>query len=152
MFANLSNFQTSQKMQQAALTYIVCQLSSKNEMKELQSTFNEIDKNNDGTVSKEEMFQAYKILMGSQMDDTSIQEEVERIFSQCDRDGDGTLSFQEWQTAGVNKGQVLQDEKLKQAFQMFDKVSSFNASGRQRINLKGRGQAGPRSRKQIRLR
>lgn len=50
------------------------------------------------------------------MDDISIQEEVDRIFSQCDRDGDGTLSFQEWQTAGVNKAQVLQDEKLKQAF------------------------------------
>jgi len=40
-------------------------LTSKNEMKELQQTFNDIDKNNDGTVSKDEMFQAYKIIMGS---------------------------------------------------------------------------------------
>lgn len=65
VFENLSRFQTSQKLQQAALTYIVCQLTSKNEMKELQQTFNDIDKNNDGTVSKDEMFQAYKIIMGS---------------------------------------------------------------------------------------
>lgn len=52
-------------MQQAALTYIVTQLSSKNEMKELQQTFNEIDKDNDGSISREEMFNAYKLLMAS---------------------------------------------------------------------------------------
>ena len=49
-------------------------------MKELQKTFNDIDKNNDGMISREEMGLAYKTLMGSQMDDDCIKEEVERIF------------------------------------------------------------------------
>lgn len=89
-------------------------------MKELQKTFNDIDDDNDGNISKEEMFKAYKILMGAQMDDDCIREEVERIFEHADRDGDGTLSFSEWQQAGVNKSSVLQDNKLKAAFAMFD--------------------------------
>jgi calcium-dependent protein kinase len=103
-------------LQQAALTYIVCQLSNKNELLELQKTFNEIDQNSDGQVSKDEMMKAYQILLGSQMDKESIVEEVDKIFLNADRDGDGTLSFTEWQSAGINKGSVLQTSKLKAAF------------------------------------
>ena len=77
------------------------------ELAQLQQTFSEIDQNNDGTISKDEMFKAYKILMSSQMDDVSIKEEVDRIFSSADRDGDGTLSFTEWQAAGAKKSSVL---------------------------------------------
>jgi len=129
-------------MQQAALTYIVTQLSSKNEMKELQQTFNEIDKDNDGSISREEMFNAYKLLMASQMNDESIKEEVERIFSTADRDGDGTLSFNEWQTAGANKNQVLQDQKLRQAFEMFDKDGSGQISREEVKVVLGTGKFG----------
>ena len=69
------------------------------------------------------MFLAYKAYMGNQMDDDCIREEVERIFGQADRDGDGTLSFSEWQQAGIDKSSVLEDQKLKAAFDMFDQVS-----------------------------
>jgi len=42
-------------LQQAALTFIVSQLSSKEEKADLQKTFSAMDKNNDGKLSREEL-------------------------------------------------------------------------------------------------
>ena len=52
---NLRNFRAEQKLQQAAITFIVSQLASKEEMTELQRAFQALDLNADGKLSREEL-------------------------------------------------------------------------------------------------
>jgi len=44
------------------------------------------------------------------------QHEVDRIFALVDVDNSGEIDFSEFVTATVNRGNLLQDEKLKAAF------------------------------------
>lgn len=49
------------------------------------------------------------------------QEEVDRIFKLVDVDHSGEIDFSEFVTATVNRGELLKDEKLKAAFDVYDK-------------------------------
>ena len=70
-------------MQQAAITFIVCQLSNKKEQEELYKTFKAFDKNSDGKISKEELIEGYK-KMYKNMDEDEIVAEAERVFKLAD--------------------------------------------------------------------
>ncbi len=52
-------FQADEKLQQAAVTFIVNQLTTKDEMGELQRAFKALDTNNDGVLSREELLIGY---------------------------------------------------------------------------------------------
>ena len=49
------------------------------------------------------------------------QEEVDRIFHQVDVDKSGEIDFSEFVAATVNKNSLMQDEKLRAAFNYFDR-------------------------------
>ena len=49
---------------------------------------------------------------------------MDRIFRLVDVDNSGEIAFSEFVTATVNRGQLLQEEKLKAAFQIYDKDNS----------------------------
>jgi calcium-dependent protein kinase len=51
-------------------------------------------------------------------------EEVDRIFALVDVDHSGEIDFSEFVTATVNRGNLLQEEKLKAAFDLYDKDGS----------------------------
>lgn len=51
-----------------------------------------------------------------------IVKEADRLFKIADQDGNGEIDYSEWQVATINKYDVLSEEKLKNAFEMFDKV------------------------------
>ena len=42
------------------MTFIVCNLSTKKEQEELYKSFKALDKNGDGKISKEELFEGYR--------------------------------------------------------------------------------------------
>ena len=65
LLTNLKNFHTEQKLQQAALMYIVTQLMGKKEKEDLKQTFMALDKNADGKLSREELIEGYTTLYGS---------------------------------------------------------------------------------------
>lgn len=71
--------------------------------------------------------EGYKTIYGV-MDDEQIAREVDQIFKTADVDGNGELDYSEWQVATINKTQILQEEKLKGAFMLFDKDSSGTIS------------------------
>ena len=48
-------------------------------------------------------------------------EEVDKIFTMVDVDGSGEIEFSEFLTATVNRAALLTEDKLKMAFNMFDK-------------------------------
>lgn len=54
--------------------------------------------------------------------------EVDRIFKLVDVDNSGEIDFSEFVTATVNRGELLQIDKLKAAFEMYDKDNSGSIS------------------------
>ena len=56
---------------QAAITFIVSQLSTKKEQEELYKTFKAFDKDSNGKISKEELIEGYK-LMYKNMDENTV--------------------------------------------------------------------------------
>lgn len=70
-------------MQQAAITFIVCQMSTKKEQEELYKTFKAMDKNGDGTITKEEFLEGYKQIY-PQLDEETIRGEAQRVFNAAD--------------------------------------------------------------------
>jgi len=112
---NLKEFRATKKLQQAAITFIVSQLASKEQMEELQKAFKALDISKTGVLSREELLIGYRQLMGDEAED-----EVERIMQMADTDKSGSIDYSEWVVATINKNQLLSDEKLKQAFDLFD--------------------------------
>jgi calcium-dependent protein kinase len=45
-----------------------------------------------------------------------------------DSDGSGEIDYSEWVVATINKNRLLSDEKLEQAFKLFDKDDSGSIS------------------------
>ena len=121
---NLKNFRAGQKLKQATLTYIVSQLSTKEETDEMERIFAQMDKNNDGMLSKEEIKDGYEEHFGMAIDD----EEIDKMFAAIDTDGNGTIDYSEFLVATMNEQQLLSKERLKSAFKMFDKDGSGTIS------------------------
>jgi calcium-dependent protein kinase len=56
---NLKGFYTSSKIRSALLMFIATNVVSTQEKEELQKAFKALDKNGDGTLSKEELIEGY---------------------------------------------------------------------------------------------
>jgi calcium-dependent protein kinase len=121
---NMKKFHAERKLQQAALTYIVNHLLSKEEKNELLELFQAFDKNGDGVLSKEEIFEGYKSILG----EVEATKEVERIMNEVDLDRSGTIDYNEFVMAATNRQNILNKEKLEATFRMFDKDGSGSIS------------------------
>lgn len=98
------------------MTFIVSQLSNKEELLEIQKAFQAIDKNSDGKLTREELIEGYTKMYGEM-----AEEEVDRIMKLADLDGNGEIEYSEWVIATTDKHNLLTDEKLKAAFNLFDR-------------------------------
>lgn len=121
---NMKKFHASRKIQQAALIYIVNNLLSKDEKNELLEMFQAFDKNGDGVLSKDEIFEGYKSILG----EVEATQEVERIMKEVDIDKSGTIDYNEFVMAAGNRQKLLNKEKLEATFKMFDKDGSGTIS------------------------
>ena len=84
------------------------------------------DKNGNGSISKDELLEAYLEIYKGKMTEREIINEVASIWSKVDMDGSGKIDYSEWVIATVNKRKFLTKEKLKKAFELFDKVLTIN--------------------------
>lgn len=121
-------------MQQAAITFIVSQLASKDEMQELQKAFQALDINNDGKLSREELMIGFTKIYGDMAED-----EVDRIMKIADADGSGEIDYSEWVVASIDKKKLLTNEKLEAAFNLFDKDGSGSISATEVKDVLGIG-------------
>lgn len=64
LITNMKKFKADRKLEQATVSFIVTQLISKEERNELLAQFQTWDKNGDGVLSKEEIYEGYKQLFG----------------------------------------------------------------------------------------
>jgi calcium-dependent protein kinase len=114
---NMKKFHAERKLQQAALTYIVNHLITKEDKNELLELFQQFDKNGDGVLSKDEIIEGYKSYLG----EFEAEKEAERIMQEVDMDQSGTIDYNEFILATLNRQKVLNKEKLEATFKMFDK-------------------------------
>lgn len=99
---------------------MVFQLSSKEDVGILESTFQAIDKDGNGTISKEELIQGYRFLYKGLMCEEEILLEIEVLWENADLDGNGKIDYTEWALSTANKDDLLTDRRLRQAFDLFD--------------------------------
>jgi len=131
---NLKNFSAERKLQQATLYFMVQQLLSSEEVMEIRATFLQLDENQDGRLTKEE------VLKGFEMSEFfCTKEEIEKIMDLADIDGNGFIEYQEFITATFSKQKILTEHNLKRAFEMFDKDESGKISSEELKNVLGAG-------------
>lgn len=121
---NMKKFHAGRKLHQAALTYIVNYLMTKEEKNEMLEMFQNLDKNGDGVLSKEEIFEGYKEALG----ELEAKREVDKIFAEVDIDNSGTIDYNEFVMAATNRQKILNKEKLEATFKVFDKDGSGTIS------------------------
>jgi calcium-dependent protein kinase len=121
---NMRKFHAGRKLQQAALTYIVNYLLTKEEKNEMLEMFQSLDTNGDGVLSSEEIYEGYRQTLG----DVEARKEVDRIMTEIDIDKNGTIDYNEFVMAATNRQKILNKEKLEATFKVFDKDGSGSIS------------------------
>ncbi|CAD8053433.1 unnamed protein product [Paramecium sonneborni] len=114
----LQDFDSKNKLKYAILQFITVQVVSNQQKNDLQKIFLDIDRNGDGTVSKEELLAAYlKMYKG---DTIAAQHIVEELFPQLDANKSGKVDFSEFISASINRDKTLSKKKIEQSFKLFD--------------------------------
>lgn len=121
---NMRKFHKGRKLQQAAMTYIVNYLMTKEEKNEMLEIFQSLDKNGDGVLSREEIFEGYKNTLG----EVEAKKEVDRIMTEIDIDHNGTIDYNEFVMAATNRQKLLNKERLDATFKIFDKDGNGSIS------------------------
>lgn len=93
-------------------------MSTSQEKVNLLKTFQMLDLNGDGQLTKEELMEGYKTIMNSPFPDL----DVENIMKMVDINESGAIDYTEFVMATINREGLLSKQRLEAAFNMFDKV------------------------------
>jgi len=121
---NFNTFKTysgANKLSRAVLTYIASRLTD-DEVKKLKDAFQKIDVNKDGMLTLEELKNAV-----NQNPDVHVMN-IEQIFKTIDTDNSGVINYTEFLAASIDKRIYLQEDKLRDAFKLFDEDKSGKIS------------------------
>jgi len=123
MLANLKSFNVKSRMQEAIYYFIVNNMASRDEKRELMATFKMLDTNSDGVLTKDEL------VTGLKKANMFISEvEVENLMDRIDHNKDRTINYTEFVAAAIDKKRLLSDERVKICFRIFDKDDSGKIS------------------------
>ncbi len=101
------------------MMFIVSQLMTNKEKENLRAIFMALDKNGDGTLTKEELLEGYAKFYGNR---ERARAEVESLMAKADVDNNGSIDYSEFLLAAGNKKELLSKANVKQAFDLFDMV------------------------------
>jgi calcium-dependent protein kinase len=124
VFHNMQNFRNDCKLQQAALSYIIHNISIKEDHQQLRNLFKMLDENGDGRLSREELIKG----MSEILPPTQAKAEVDKMMAEIDVDNNGFVEYEEFLKCSINKDMLLSEENLKMAFNLFDKDRSGKIS------------------------
>ncbi|CAD8142780.1 unnamed protein product [Paramecium pentaurelia] len=114
---NLQQFHAKSKFKQAVLTFMATQIITQQEQDELNKTFQAIDKNGDGKLSRQELIDGYTSVTNNK--ELAIQQ-VDRIMELVDINRSGEVDFTEFLIAAMNQEKFLSVQKMEQAFKIID--------------------------------
>ncbi|KAM4101823.1 hypothetical protein ACB094_05G174900 [Castanea mollissima] len=114
----MKQFRAMNKLKKLALK-VIAQNLSEEEIKGLKVMFTNMDTDNSGTITYEEL-KTGLARMGSRLSEV----EVKQLMEAADVDGDGTIDYIEFISATMHRHRLERDDHLYKAFQYFDKDSS----------------------------
>ncbi|KAK8960702.1 Calcium-dependent protein kinase isoform 2 [Platanthera guangdongensis] len=118
VLSRMKQFRAMNKLKKLALKVIAENLSEE-EIKGLKQMFSNMDTDNSGSITYEELKTGLARL-GSKLSEF----EVKQLMDAADVDGDGTIDYIEFITATMHRHKLEREENLYSAFQYFDKDSS----------------------------
>ncbi|KAK0600170.1 hypothetical protein LWI29_012451 [Acer saccharum] len=118
VLSRMKQFRAMNKLKKLALKVIAENLST-DEIQGLKQMFTNIDTDNSGTITYDEL-KAGLARLGSKLTEA----EVKQLMEAADVDGNGTIDYIEFITATMHRHKLERDEHLYKAFQHFDKDSS----------------------------
>ncbi|XP_039053724.1 calcium-dependent protein kinase 33-like [Hibiscus syriacus] len=118
VLTRLKQFRAMNQLKKLALKVIAENLSEE-EIKGLKAMFTNIDTDNSGTITYEELKEGLARL-GSKLNEA----EVKQLMEAADVDGNGTIDYIEFISATMHRHRLERDEHLYKAFQHFDKDNS----------------------------
>lgn len=116
VLSNLKSFAANQKLMTATISYIVNQLMSQEEIKELKKVFLQLDKNSDGKLSYDEVVEGYSSTYG----EAAVCSIVDSIFERLHKSKNEFLTYDDFITATVDRKNLISEQKLEAAFRLFD--------------------------------
>lgn len=136
---NMSKFHATNKFKQAVLTFIATQITTQQEREELQKLFTLLDRDGNGTLTKDELIEGYLRVFPLR---EQAEAEAKKIIEEVDSNNSGKIDFTgsqpstgfhgpltlfcdrvEFIVAAMNKEKLLSRQKIEQAFKLFDLVS-----------------------------
>ena len=117
---NLVKYKSDNILRCAVVALLVHNSIQLNQAHDAVKLFNIIDKNGDGKISKEELFdglQPYK----KDLSDEELRNQVDTIFNNIDTDHNNYLEYEEFVRAAIDKNNFLSINFLQFAFNYFDK-------------------------------
>ncbi|EAS02022.1 calcium-dependent kinase (macronuclear) [Tetrahymena thermophila SB210] len=117
---NMKTFRAGKKLQEAVWMFIVNYLATKEEKNELLKTFQSLDTNGDGKLSREELINGYSKILTME----NAIKEVDKIMKVIDKNDNGDIDYSEWVAATISREQLLSVQRLEMAFNIFDKDGS----------------------------
>ncbi|CAN6443916.1 unnamed protein product [Victoria cruziana] len=118
VLSRMRQFHEMNKLKKVALKVIAERLSEE-EITGLKEMFKNMDTDNSGTVTFEEL-KAGLPKLGTKISES----EVRRLMEAADVDGNGTIDYIEFITATMHMNRVDKEDRLFKAFQYFDKDGS----------------------------
>ncbi len=116
--ANLHSFKIEQKLQQAVLAYFGQQMNFDENKQRLTEIFKAFDTNGDGQLDRDELIAGYtKFYNGDTM--RAILD-ADEIMNKLDFNQNGSIDYSEFMIANLDKSKLLKEERLKEAFELFD--------------------------------
>ncbi|KAK7387764.1 hypothetical protein VNO78_22556 [Psophocarpus tetragonolobus] len=118
VLSRMKQFRAMNKLKKLALKVIAENLSEE-EIKGLKAMFANMDTDNSGTITYEEL-KTGLARIGSRLSEA----EVKQLMDAADVDGNGSIDYLEFISATMHRHRLERDEHLYKAFQYFDKDSS----------------------------
>lgn len=115
---NLRTFRIKNKLQHAIWIFLVQNLATNEEHKKLLQLFKALDKDESGTLNKQELIHGFKKILNA----VDAAKQVEKIMKIVDFNKSGSIDYMEFVMASVNKKKMLSKKVLEKAFKMIDKV------------------------------
>jgi calcium-dependent protein kinase len=123
LMANIKSFALKSKMQKAVYFYIINQLTSHEDRKELIEVFKILDRNQDGVISRQEIVRGLRFVNQYISDG-----EVSAIMARIDQNHDNCIDYTEFVAAAIDRRKILSEDKITQCFRIFDKDNSGKIS------------------------
>jgi len=113
---NIKKFRVQSKLKQATIALIISQLIMSKEKKHLDDVFSAMDSNRSGTLSKNDIQAGFKKYLHVDL----TRSQTNALFKNCDLNNNGVLEYSEFIVAAMSEKNLLKNDKLRKAFDIFD--------------------------------